>query len=109
MYMCNLHFPFTSALLTIIDQGVDDAHGLVLLLAAPHVEVKGISCVVGNAHTKQVFTNVSRVLKLFHRTDIPVYIGAAEPLMGFTVPPSDYHGPDGKQRIRHAHCSFGTK
>jgi hypothetical protein len=43
----------------------------------------------------QVGRNVCRVLQLCGRTDIPVYLGAGEPLVAEHLPPNFWFGHDG--------------
>ncbi|KAL6756652.1 Inosine/uridine-preferring nucleoside hydrolase domain-containing protein [Haematococcus lacustris] len=77
------------------DAGVDDAQGLLLALADAECNVLGISCVHGNTAVAQVARNVCRVLTLCERTDIPVYLGAEEPLLAPPTPPNNWFGKDG--------------
>ena len=64
------------------DAGVDDAQAIILALSHEDVEVLAITCVVGNTSIDQVCVNVLKVLELCDRTDIPVFKGAAGPLVG---------------------------
>ncbi|KAK9814425.1 hypothetical protein WJX72_005766 [[Myrmecia] bisecta] len=77
------------------DAGVDDAQGLMLALAAPGVDVVGISIVHGNVDVTKVSKNVARILTLCDRQDIPYYVGADEPLLGQPMDASFFHGEDG--------------
>ncbi|EFN51205.1 hypothetical protein CHLNCDRAFT_33132 [Chlorella variabilis] len=81
-----------------VDVGVDDAQGLMLVLAHPDAHIVGISAVHGNVDVARVGRNIARVLTLCGRTELPFYLGADEPL----VPPaaavddaSFFHGKDG--------------
>eukprot|EP01026_Neomeris_dumetosa_P001564 TRINITY_DN103866_c0_g1_i1.p1 TRINITY_DN103866_c0_g1~~TRINITY_DN103866_c0_g1_i1.p1 ORF type:complete len:324 (+),score=39.67 TRINITY_DN103866_c0_g1_i1:95-1066(+) len=76
------------------DAGIDDAQGIMLALAAG-VELVGISCVHGNVEVDQVVKNVCRVLTLYNRIDIPVYRGAAQPILSDPMDTDGYHGTDG--------------
>ncbi|XP_069828465.1 nucleoside hydrolase-like [Dendropsophus ebraccatus] len=82
-------------LLVDVDCGVDDAQALMLALAAPHVEILGITCCHGNSTIDNVCRNVLRVLKTCNRLQIPVYRGASRPLLGESLHASHYHGVDG--------------
>ncbi|XP_056411706.1 pyrimidine-specific ribonucleoside hydrolase RihA-like [Hyla sarda] len=82
-------------LLVDVDCGVDDAQALMLALAAPHVEILGITCCHGNSNLENVCKNVLRVLKTCNRLQIPVYSGASRPLLGKSLHASNYHGIDG--------------
>ncbi|CAL8389590.1 unnamed protein product [Boreogadus saida] len=82
-------------LLLDVDTGVDDAQGIMLALAAPDVQVLGITCTHGNTALENSCRNTLRVLKECQRGDIPVYRGSAEPLLGRMIDASDFHGKDG--------------
>ncbi|XP_040281164.1 pyrimidine-specific ribonucleoside hydrolase RihA-like isoform X2 [Bufo bufo] len=82
-------------LLVDVDCGVDDAQALMVALAAPHVEILGITCCHGNSTIENVCRNVLRVLNTCHRLQIPVYKGAARSLLGNSLHASGYHGVDG--------------
>jgi inosine-uridine nucleoside N-ribohydrolase len=78
------------------DAGIDDAQALLLALSLPRVRVIAISCVAGNASLPKVAVNVGRVLALCGRDDIPIYLGAAEPLVAaHTTYEATFHGDDG--------------
>ncbi|XP_070813981.1 nucleoside hydrolase-like [Chaetodon trifascialis] len=78
-----------------VDTGVDDAQGIMVALAAPDVEILGITCCYGNTSLENVLQNTLRVLKVCDRLDIPVYRGCVEPLLARKRHASDYHGKDG--------------
>lgn len=78
-----------------VDTGVDDAQAIMMALAAPDVEVLGITCCHGNTPLENSVKNTLRVLKVCNREDIPVYRGCEEPLVGRQVHAGDYHGKDG--------------
>ncbi|XP_035483520.1 inosine-uridine preferring nucleoside hydrolase isoform X2 [Scophthalmus maximus] len=78
-----------------VDTGVDDAQAIMLALAAPDVEVLGITCCHGNTPLENVLKNTLRVLKVCNRLDIPVYRGCSEPLLASKRNAGDYHGKDG--------------
>uniref|UniRef100_A0A4X2KX33 Inosine/uridine-preferring nucleoside hydrolase domain-containing protein n=2 Tax=Vombatus ursinus TaxID=29139 RepID=A0A4X2KX33_VOMUR len=81
-------------LLVDVDAGVDDAAALMVALAAPNVEVLGITCCFGNTTVENVCKNVLRVLKKCNHLQIPVYQGASSPLLNTTK--KDYfYGTDG--------------
>lgn len=58
---------------------VDDGLALLYLLGSPEAELLGISCSYGNNKQDVVYENVSRLLKLWNREDIPFYRGSANP------------------------------
>uniref|UniRef100_A0A673YH15 Probable uridine nucleosidase 2 n=1 Tax=Salmo trutta TaxID=8032 RepID=A0A673YH15_SALTR len=78
-----------------VDTGVDDAQAIMMALAAPNVEVLGITCVSGNTSLENSCRNTLRVLKVCQRLEIPVFGGAAEPLMGHPLSAGSFHGQDG--------------
>lgn len=57
-------------LLLDVDCGVDDAQAIMMALAAPGVEVMGITCVHGNTSVENVCKNVLRVLQACSRFEV---------------------------------------
>ncbi|XP_041127623.1 inosine-uridine preferring nucleoside hydrolase-like isoform X1 [Polyodon spathula] len=83
-------------LLVDADCGVDDAQALMMALAAPQVQVLGVTCCFGNAPIENVCRNTLRVLRVCNRTEIPVFRGAASSLVGTQASLSfDHFGTDG--------------
>ncbi|XP_062910554.1 inosine-uridine preferring nucleoside hydrolase-like isoform X1 [Mobula hypostoma] len=82
-------------LLLDVDCGVDDAHAIMMALAAPQVEILGVTCCYGNTTVDNVCRNVLRVLKICCRSEIPVYRGAVSPLIKDGSVADNYHGKDG--------------
>ncbi|KAM9766482.1 inosine-uridine preferring nucleoside hydrolase-like [Menidia menidia] len=78
-----------------VDTGVDDAQSIMVALAAPDVEILGITCCHGNTSLENVLKNTLRVLKVCNRLDIPVYKGCPKPLLAGKQNAGDYHGKDG--------------
>lgn len=78
------------------DPGVDDAAAIAYLLNSPEANILGITTVTGNTSAENGANNVLILLDAAKRTNIPVVIGAAAPLV---VPASHQgmfvHGPDG--------------
>jgi inosine-uridine nucleoside N-ribohydrolase len=66
------------------DMGVlnDDAVALFMLLNSPNVEVLGVTIVPGNTWAEAGTAYALRQLELVGRSDIPVFMGVREPLMG---------------------------
>ena len=62
------------------DPGHDDAIAILLALASPEVELRGITTVAGNQTLEKTTRNALKVLELAGRTDIPVAAGADRPL-----------------------------
>ncbi|XP_029005181.1 inosine-uridine preferring nucleoside hydrolase isoform X2 [Betta splendens] len=83
--------------LVIIDTdcGIDDAQALMMALAAPNIQILGVTCVFGNTCVQNVCQNVLRVLSVCEREGIPVFRGCAGPLVGASSPPTDHFGTDG--------------
>ncbi|XP_008291546.1 inosine-uridine preferring nucleoside hydrolase [Stegastes partitus] len=77
------------------DCGIDDAQAIMMALAAPDVEILGITCVFGNAAVENVCQNVLKVLSVCDREGIPVFRGSAGPLVGASNAVSDHFGTDG--------------
>ena len=77
------------------DPGIDDSLALLLALQSEELNVIGITIVSGNAPASIGAQNALKVLELVDRLDIPVYIGAEEPLEVPFVSAQDTHGEDG--------------
>ncbi|KAG8004509.1 Inosine-uridine preferring nucleoside hydrolase [Nibea albiflora] len=82
-------------LLIDADTGVDDAHAIMVAVAAPDVEILGITCCHGNTPLENVLKNTLRVLKVCNRPDIPVYRGCPKPLLAREQHAGGFHGQDG--------------
>lgn len=77
------------------DAGVDDATAILICLNCPDVEIIGISCVDGNASLQNVIRNVNRTLKVWGKTDIPIYAGCSKALIQPSMEIPEIHGKDG--------------
>lgn len=64
----------------------DDAVALFMLLNSPDVEVLGVTIVPGNTWAEEGTAYALRQLELVGRTDVPVFMGVREPLMGVRQP-----------------------
>jgi pyrimidine-specific ribonucleoside hydrolase len=78
------------------DPGVDDAVAIMLALASPEVELRAVTTVFGNVPLAGTTANAGRILALCERSDVPLAVGAARPL----VHPQreraeEWHGGDG--------------
>lgn len=82
-------------LLVDVDCGTDDAQAIMLALAAPNVQILGITCVHGNTTVENVCKNSLRVLQACNKLEIPVFKGAAKPILGISISAGDFHGQDG--------------
>ncbi|XP_073470742.1 inosine-uridine preferring nucleoside hydrolase-like isoform X2 [Aquarana catesbeiana] len=82
-------------LLVDVDCGLDDAQALMMALAAPEVEILGITCCFGNTTAENVCRNVLRVLQVCKRMEIPVFCGASQSLLGDINQEYEHFGGDG--------------
>ena len=64
-----------TAIILDCDPGHDDAIALLLALASPELELRGVTTVAGNQTVEKTTANALRVLELVGRTDIPVARG----------------------------------
>ena len=65
-----------------MDTGVDDSLALIYALNRLAYEIQGIGCVYGNVESWLAAENTMKILDLVNAPDIPVVIGANEPLTG---------------------------
>jgi purine nucleosidase len=77
------------------DTGVDDALAILYACASPEVELLAITSVSGNVPAQQVATNNRAILELVGRSDVPVYLGAEQPLSKVLRTAEDTHGGQG--------------
>ena len=63
------------------DPGIDDAAAIFLALASPELSVEAFTTVYGNGPVEASTDNMLRILKAAGRLNIPVYRGAAKPLV----------------------------
>jgi pyrimidine-specific ribonucleoside hydrolase len=78
-----------------VDTGTDDALAILYAVAHPDLDVRGITCVAGNAGLDQVVGNSLKVLDAAGAPDIPVAAGAKQPLIERIRPEGAFHGADG--------------
>jgi purine nucleosidase len=76
------------------DPGVDDAHGILLALAHPDVQVVAITTVNGNVSIDLTTSNALKILDVADK-DIPVYRGCHRPLINRPEYAAYVHGSDG--------------
>lgn len=82
------------------DPGIDDAMAIFYALASPELDVIGLTTVFGNVATDLCTTNALRLLEIAGRTDIPVAVGALNPLaMKFRGGAAFVHGDDGQGNV----------
>lgn len=77
------------------DPGHDDMVAILLALASPQLEVRGITTVGGNATLAHTTENALRTLALARRPDVPVAAGASHPLSGPLHTAPHVHGESG--------------
>jgi inosine-uridine nucleoside N-ribohydrolase len=78
------------------DPGLDDTAAILFALACPErVRVEAVTTVFGNVEVDHTTRNALRVLDAAGRADIPVYRGAAGPLVREPTFKRDIHGDDG--------------
>jgi inosine-uridine nucleoside N-ribohydrolase len=77
------------------DPGHDDAIAILLALASPEVELRGVTTVAGNQTLEKTTLNALKVLELGGRTDIPVAAGADRPLRRELRTAAHVHGESG--------------
>jgi len=77
------------------DPGHDDAIALLLALASPEVEVRGVTTTYGNQTLEKTTENALRVLELVGKADVEVAAGADRPLKRELVVAAHVHGESG--------------
>jgi purine nucleosidase len=78
------------------DPGQDDAVAIMLALAFPEeLEVLGLTAVAGNVPLAKTSANALKLVELIGREDVPVFAGAAAPLMVKLETAEYVHGETG--------------
>lgn len=77
-------------LLIDTDAGADDLMAIAFLLSQPGVRIEAITVVNGLAHPQAGARNVSRLLELAGRGDVPVFAGRDQPLRGNAEFPAEW-------------------
>lgn len=84
------------AVLIDCDPGVDDAVALLWALAEPDaLEVVAITAVGGNVPLERTARNAGLIRMLAGRPEVPVFAGAARPLVREPHGADAFHGPEG--------------
>ena len=78
-----------------VDTGVDDSLAILYACASPEIELVAVTCVAGNVPLRQVAANTLALLDLAGRPDVPVILGAEQPLVRALATAEDTHGPQG--------------
>ncbi len=76
------------------DPGVDDAWAILMMLGAAHIRIDGISVVGGNVGIEHTLTNTCRIVDRAPYA-VPVFVGAAQPMIGGLPDAGFVHGADG--------------
>src|SRR6266478_3247926 len=77
------------------DPGIDDAVAILLALASPELEVKGLVAVAGNLSLMATVRNACALAELAGRPDLPVHAGCPRPLGPLRTRAEDHHGAGG--------------
>ncbi|MCU0514675.1 MAG: nucleoside hydrolase [Anaerolineae bacterium] len=81
------------------DTASDDAVALVMAARHPDCQIEAVTVVAGNVPLEQGVQNALYTLALCDRADIPVYAGAAAPLLRPLITAQVTHGNDGMGNI----------
>jgi pyrimidine-specific ribonucleoside hydrolase len=85
----------TTPIVIDCDPGHDDAIAILLALASPEIELRGITTVAGNQTLEKTTRNALKILELAGRADIPVAAGADAPLRRTLRVAANVHGESG--------------
>jgi len=77
------------------DPGHDDAIALLLALASPELHLLGVITSYGNQTLAKTTVNALRLLQFAGRADIPLAVGAAQPLLRALEVAAHVHGESG--------------
>ncbi|MCL4458531.1 MAG: nucleoside hydrolase [Chloroflexi bacterium] len=77
------------------DPGIDDTAAIFFALSSGQLQVEALTTVYGNVEIEQCSRNALKVLEVAGRSDIPVYQGAARPLLKEPRYGKRVHGDDG--------------
>lgn len=84
------------AIILDCDPGQDDAIALLLALASPdEIELLAVTAVAGNVPLRLTEANARRILALAGRSEIPVHVGCARPLLRPLETAEYVHGATG--------------
>ena len=89
------------------DPGHDDAMAILWALSSKQLEVKAVTTVAGNQTIEKVTTNAIKVLTKAGRYDIPVAMGAKQPLIRkLVIGGQVVHGESGLEGPTLPECGF---
>ena len=83
------------AIIIDTDPGQDDAIAILLALASPELDIRGITAVAGNVPLALTESNARKICELAGKPQTPVYAGAARPLVRPLVTAEYVHGKTG--------------
>ncbi|MGI3783893.1 MAG: nucleoside hydrolase, partial [Janthinobacterium lividum] len=83
-----------------VDTGTDDALALLYAVRSADLDLRGVSCVAGNAGLEQVVDNTLKVLDAAGAPEVGVAAGASKPFIERTRPEGAFHGEDGLSGVR---------
>ena len=88
--------PVAKRIIIDSDPGIDDGVALLVALAErERLDVLGITTVAGNVPLAQTVVNALRIVELARRPEVPVFAGAAAPLLRALETADHVHGADG--------------
>lgn len=79
------------------DPGIDDALAIAIALYSEELDVKLLTTVAGNVGIDKTTYNALRLLKFFNKENIPVAVGADQPLIRTYEDASSVHGKSGME------------
>lgn len=82
-------------LLIDTDPGVDDALAILMAFADPAHDVVGLTVAAGNVGLQHTVANALKLCEVAGREDVPVFPGAASPLLHAAPHAAFVHGEDG--------------
>lgn len=77
------------------DPGIDDALAFILLKAMPEIELQAITVTHGNTSVEKCTTNALKLVELLGMQEIPVAMGADQPLVKALSVAEETHGDTG--------------
>jgi inosine-uridine nucleoside N-ribohydrolase len=77
------------------DPGIDDALAFILLKAMPEISLQAITVTHGNTSVEKCTTNALKLVELLGMQDIPVAMGATQPLVKTLSIAEETHGDTG--------------
>lgn len=89
----------TQSLVIDTDTGSDDAVALLMAARLPGASIRAVTTVAGNVGVSQATRNALATLEIAEIEDVPVYAGAARPLMRSLDTAQHVHGEDGMSGV----------